>query len=136
MQLYRRPVRFEDVDAARIVFFARFFHYAHEATESFFSGLHSGYDGLIMQRGLGFPVVKVEASFQAPLRYGDALDIETRTLRIGTRSATLGFRLIRVSDQALSAEIAHSVVMTNLSLMASCDMPDDVRSLLASHLDA
>jgi 4-hydroxybenzoyl-CoA thioesterase len=135
MQVYRRPIRFEDVDAAHIVFFARFFHYAHEATESFFSGIHGGYDGLIMKRALGFPVVKVEASYHAPLRYGDALDIETRTVRLGNRSATLGFRLIRVADRALSAEIAHSVVMTDLRLMASCDMPDDVRAVLASHLD-
>jgi 4-hydroxybenzoyl-CoA thioesterase len=135
MQLYRRPVRFEDVDAARLVFFARFFHYAHEATESFFSGVEGGYEGLIMQREIGFPVVKVDAAFHAPLRYGDAVEIETRTLRLGNRSATLGFRLIRAADRALSAEIAHSVVMTDLRAVASCDMPDDVRAVLVAHLE-
>ena len=38
-----RPIKFEDVDAASIVFFARFLNYAHEAMERFFAPLEGGY---------------------------------------------------------------------------------------------
>ena len=34
--VYERPVRFDEVDPAGIVFFARFMNYAHEAMENFF----------------------------------------------------------------------------------------------------
>ncbi len=36
MIVLEREVRFEDVDPAQIVFFARFLSYAHEAMERFF----------------------------------------------------------------------------------------------------
>lgn len=136
MIVYRRPVRFEDVDAARIVFFGRYFYYAHEAMEHFFGAVSGGYAGLIVGRKTGFPAVQAEASYHAPLRYGDEVSIETRTLRLGKRSATLGYRFIRAHDGALCAEIRHTVVVSDLEAMVSCDMPLDVRAVLEAHLEA
>ena len=63
---YSRAVRFEDVDAARIVFFARIFNYCHEAMEAFFGSVSGGYVDLILNRGVGFPVVHLESDFSAP----------------------------------------------------------------------
>lgn len=134
MIVYRRPVRFEDVDAAHIVFFGRYMNYAHEAMEHLFSSVEGGYAGLITQRQVGFPAVKVEAIYHAPLRYGEVVDIETRALRVGNRSATLGYRFVRVHDQKPVAEIAHTVVLSDLRTVTSCDMPADVRALLLAHL--
>lgn len=132
---YERAIRFEEVDAAGIVFFARFLFYAHDALEHFFSGLPGGYSHLIMQRHTGFPVVDVHVSFKNPVRYGDVLRIETSTMRLGNRSATLRFRMFRKRDDVLAAEIEHTVVMTNLHDLASCDMPDDVRAIFSEHLE-
>lgn len=134
MIVYRRPVRFEEVDAARIVFFARFFAYAHEAMEHFFSGLDDGgYVGLITKREIGLPAVKSESQFHSPLRYGDVVEIETVAVRVGNRSATLGFTLKQHDSGVLVAEITHTVVTTDLRRMRSCDMPADVRALLEAH---
>ena len=47
--VFERPIKFEDVDAAGIVFFARFVTYAHEAMEDFFSTLEGGYPRLIIE---------------------------------------------------------------------------------------
>jgi 4-hydroxybenzoyl-CoA thioesterase len=70
------------------------------------------------------------------VRYGDGLRIETSVVRIGNRSATLRYRMLRESDGVLSAELRHTVVTTDLTRMASCPMPDDVREALAAHLEA
>ena len=94
MIAFDRPVKFEEVDAANIVFFARFVTYAHEAMEHFFGALRGGYAGLILERRVGFPAVHVEMAFTAPARYGDVLRIETRVARIGNRSAVFWYRMV------------------------------------------
>ena len=131
---YRRPVRFEDVDAARIVFFGHYMRYAHEAMEHFFREVEGGYPGLINDRRVGFPAVKVEAAYLAPLRYGEVVDIEVHTARLGNRSATLLYRFVRAHDQALVAEITHTVVVSDLTTVTSCEMPADVRGIFQRHL--
>ncbi|WP_437488602.1 acyl-CoA thioesterase [Sorangium sp. So ce1014] len=130
-----RPIKFEDVDAANIVFFARFLNYAHEAMERFFAPLEGGYAGLILQRRIGLPAVRVEADYAAPVRYGETLRIETSVVRIGRRSATLRYRMVRTHDGVLAAELRHTVVTTDLVQLASVPMPEDVRALLSAHLE-
>jgi 4-hydroxybenzoyl-CoA thioesterase len=131
-----RRIKFEEVDAAGIVFFAHFVTYAHEAMESFFDGLDGGYAELILARRVGMPAVHVEMSFSAPVRFGDGLRIETSVARLGNRSATLRYKMFRTRDGELSADLKHTVVTTDLAALQSCDMPEDVRSILLAHLEA
>ena len=136
MIAFERAIKFEEVDAANIVFFARFVTYAHEAMEHFFGGLEGGYARLILERRVGLPAVHVEIAFTAPARYGDVLRIETRAARIGNRSAVLWYRMHHDVSGRLACELKHTVVTTDLRTLTSCDMPDDVRALLTQHLDA
>jgi 4-hydroxybenzoyl-CoA thioesterase len=130
--LYTRPIRFEEVDAARILFFARYLNFAHEAMEHFFGGLEGGYATLITKRQVGLPAVDVKMRFFAPVRYGDTLQIETSTQKLGTRSAVLLYRMRR--DETLAAEVEHTVVTTDLVRMVSVEMPADVRDIFSEHL--
>lgn len=134
MNVYQRPVRFQDVDAAGLVFFPNYLVFAHEAMEALFEPLTGGYVGLIRERRIGLPAVRVASQFFAPVRYGDQLAIETRVIRIGNRSLTLGYRFVR-KDGVLAAELEHTVVTTDLDALASCAMPDDVRALAERHLE-
>ncbi|HVK69616.1 MAG TPA: thioesterase family protein [Polyangium sp.] len=134
MIAFVRPIKFEEVDAAGIVFFGHYLAFAHEAMEHFFAGLDRGYPHLIVKRRVGLPAVKVNMSFSAPARYGDVLQIETSTAHLGNRSATLRYRMMRDEGSVLVATVEHTIVTTNLDVMASCPMPDDVRSILAAHL--
>ena len=135
MIVYERPIRFEEVDAARIVFFARYLNYAHEAMEHFFAGLEGGYPKLIVGREIGLPAVDVKMQFFAPVRYADALRIETTTARLGTRSATLRYRMFRASDGVQAALVEHTVVTTDLLAVESVEMPADVRAIFSAHLE-
>ena len=135
MMTYRRPVRFEEVDGANIVFFARYVHFAHEAMEHFFSPLEGGYPRLTMERKVGFPAVDLRSQWTAPLRYGDAQRIDTVVPRIGKRSFVLRYRMHRESDDVLSCTIDHTVVTCDLVAMQSIDMPADVRAQIEAHLE-
>lgn len=134
MIVYERPIRFEEVDAARILFFARFLNIAHEAMEHFFAGLPGGYSHLITEREVGLPAVDVKMAFHAPVRYGDVLSVKTSTAKLGNRSATLHYVMDRRGDARPAAEVWHTVVSTDLRALRSTEMPSDVRAILLAHV--
>jgi 4-hydroxybenzoyl-CoA thioesterase len=132
MVRYERAVRFEEVDAAGIAFFPRFAAWGHEAMEAFFDQVAGGYVDLIMRRRIGFPAVKLEAEFLAPVRYGDVVVIETSVSHLGNRSATFTYRM-RCGERRV-ATLHHTVVISDLVAMRSTDMPADVRAALEAHV--
>jgi 4-hydroxybenzoyl-CoA thioesterase len=123
-------VRFEEVDAARIVYFARFFSFCHEAMEAMLSPIEGGYSALVLERGLGLPAVHVDADFAAPLRFGDEVRIATVVERVGTSSCALRFDLARASDGHPIATVRHVVALTDLATMRARPLPDDLRAVL------
>ena len=131
---FERPVRFSEVDAARIVFFARYLEFCHDALEALFAPLPGGYAHLIMARGIGIPSVRVEADYHAPLRYGDTALVDVAVERIGGRSITFAHAITRAADGVRCATIRQVVVVCELDGLRSLDLPDDLRALLIPHL--
>lgn len=126
-------VRFEEVDAAGIVFFGRFYYWCHETMERFFDPLAGGYVDLIVRRRVGFPAVHESADWKSPLRYGDVAVIETSVTRIGTTSATFRFVFTNKATGAHVATIEHVVTCVDLATMKKQPLPDDCRALLEAH---
>ena len=136
MFTYARPVRFEEVDAAQIVFFARFLNYCHEAMEALFAGVHGGYVGMIRDRHVGLPAVHVECDFTTPLRYGDVARIDVTVERVGRSSCALRYVFTREADGAKVASILHVCAVSDLRTLTSIPIPDDMRAVLEAHLVA
>jgi YbgC/YbaW family acyl-CoA thioester hydrolase len=130
---YERPIRFDEVDPAGIVFFARFMNYAHEAMENFFASLEGGYPALIQGRKVGLPTVRLEADFLVPLRYGESLRIETSCTHLGNTSATLMHEMRNATSRDLCAVVRHVVVTVTLGVLKPCAMPADVRAQFVAH---
>lgn len=130
---FNRPVRFDDIDAAQILFFARFFNYAHDAMEAFFGQLPGGYVDLVVRRGIGLPAVRVEADFVSPLRFGDVAQIGVVVLHIGRSSCTFRHTMRRKRDGVDVAVVKHVCAAVSLSTMKSIPIPEDMRALLARH---
>jgi 4-hydroxybenzoyl-CoA thioesterase len=127
-------VRFEDVDAAGIVFFARFFGYCHDAMDGFFEDVVGGYVGLITQRKVGFPVVHASSDFKASIGYGDIARIAGTVTKLGTTASHFRFVMTRVRDGAHVATMNHVHVCTDLRTMTKVPLPADVRAALEKHL--
>lgn len=132
--VFDRPVRFDEVDAAQILFFARFFNYAHDAMEAFFGQLPGGYVELINGRRVGLPAVHVEADFITPLRFGDIARIEVTLARIGTSSCAFKHAMSRKHDGAKVAVVTHVCAAVSLDAMKAVPIPADMRALMARHL--
>jgi 4-hydroxybenzoyl-CoA thioesterase len=134
--VHDRTVRFEDIDAAGIVFFARFLNYCHDAMERFFDELPGGYAELIMGRKVGFPAVHVTSDFVSPLRYGDVARITGTVSKLGTTACHFDFEIVRAQDRKLVATMKHVHVCSDLSTMTKLPFPPDVRAALERHVGA
>jgi 4-hydroxybenzoyl-CoA thioesterase len=134
--VFDRPVRFDEVDAAGILFFARFFNYAHDAMEAFFGQLPGGYVALINGRKVGLPAVHVEADFLSPLRFGDIARIEVSAVHMGRSSCAFRHSMSRLHDGAKVAVVKHVCAAVDLTAMKSVAIPDDMRALLARYFVA
>lgn len=128
-----RPVQFEHVDAAGIVFFARFFGYCHSALERLFDDVEGGYVGLVTRRNIGFPAVHASADFKAQIRYGDVARIEGTVTKIGATSVHVRFAMTRTRDGAEVATLSHVHVCMDLTTMKKLPFPPDVRAALEKH---
>ena len=136
MSRYERPVRFEDVDAAQILFFPRFLSYCHEAMEALFDPLDGGYVRLIKERKIGLPAVHIEADFKSPLVYGDVAQIDVAVPHVGSTSCTLVYTITRARDGVVSALVKHVCVVSDLTTLTKIPIPDDVRAVLLANRGA
>ena len=134
MYVYERTVRFEEVDAAGIVFFPRFLSYCHEAMEGLFASVEGGYVNMIKGRRVGVPAVHVECDFRSPLRYGDVARIETSVEKIGRTSVSFRYAITRASDGLAIASILHVCAMSDLVALKAIPIPEDIRKALEGHL--
>jgi YbgC/YbaW family acyl-CoA thioester hydrolase len=132
--VFERPVRFEEVDAARIVFFPRILLYCHDAMASLLERVAGGYAALVVSRAIGLPTVRVEADFSAPLRFGDVARLELQVSRIGKSSTTFDIQVLRSSDHVRAATVTLVCACTDLTRLRAIPWPEDVRRILEDHL--
>jgi len=129
---YVHRVQIDEVDAAGIVFFARYFGWCHEAMATMLESLEGGYAGLLNRHGIGLPTVHVDADYFAPLRFGDAAAVSVVVETIGTSSCTIGFRVDRQADATRVASIRHVVVLVDVREMRPVPFPVELRAVLES----
>jgi len=130
--VYSTPIRFADVDHAGIVYYPRFFHFFHLAFEELWRSRLGAraYVDLLDRRRIGFPAVRAEADYKAPLRFGDTADIELSVARLGGKSITFRYRVWRAEPRELAAEGQVVCAVTDLSRFTAISVPDDVRALI------
>ncbi len=135
------PVRFSDVDHAHIVYYPRFFHYFHLAFEELWRSRLGGraYAQLLDRDRLGFPVVRAECDFVAPLAFGDTALVELSVTRLGGKSIHFRYRVHRAADdrpQLLCAEGKVVCAMVDLAKFAAVDVPERISELLTDLVEA
>jgi 4-hydroxybenzoyl-CoA thioesterase len=129
---YSQPVRFADVDHAGIVYYPRFFHYFHVAFEELWRARvgPAAYSEIIDKDRIGFPAVRAECDFKAPLKFGDTAEIEVTIPRLGTKSITFRYRIFRSADRVLCAEGQVVCAVVDLAKFVAVAIPADVAAML------
>ena len=134
---FATPVRFSDIDHAGIMYYPRFFHLFHLAFEELWRARIGprAYAELIDRDRVGFPAVRAECEFKAPLKFGDTAEIEVSVSRLGAKSLTFRYRVHRAAQparpRALCAEGQVVCAVVDLAKFVAVAVPERVVAMLA-----
>jgi len=129
------PLRFGDVDYARILYYPRLLHYCHVAMEGFFGEITGeSYAHLLAERNLGFPTVHLEATYLEPLPYGTDLRIAVDVEKIGESSLVLRYEERGGAEGGVRARVKGTVVCVAMDRFESTPIPEDIRRALQPYL--
>ena len=118
------PIRFGDVDHARIVYYPHFFHFCHVAMEELFAkAVGVPYHEVIGRDRRGYPTVHIETDFRKTVGFGETLRMEVSVLRIGTSSVDFRFEGKRRSDGETAFVARITTVCVDMDRFTSVPIP-------------
>ncbi len=93
------PVRFQDIDAAGIVFFARVFSYFHDAYVDWLASRGVVLADILARRAWGAPLVHAEADYRRPMRFGGTYRARLVAVEVGTTSLRVRHAIVDGDDR-------------------------------------
>lgn len=131
----RVDVRFQDVDAAGIIFYARVLDYCHDAYVDFLAKagfpLHEALTGPWIA-----PIRHAEADYLKPMRFGDRIGVALVAAHLepaeDPTEVTIGYRIARVADGELAAvgQTVHTFV--DAATFRRTPIPEPLRNALTA----
>jgi YbgC/YbaW family acyl-CoA thioester hydrolase len=129
-----RRIEFSETDMAGLVHFSNFFRYMETAERDFFEA--AGVDLINTKPGevVGWPRVRAECKFSAPLRFGETIDIHLAVKSVKDRSIDFQFRIFRRNEDGTRTQAGKghmATVLTELSPsgdLRAIELPESVRS--------
>lgn len=125
----RRSVRFQDIDAAGIIYFARVQEYFHDAFVGYLRQVGLGLPEILSQGKWGLPLAHAEADYILPLRFGDEILVELVWALASERSITLAYRA-RTEDGRVRAVGQMVHVCIDRQSFRSMSLPDELRAVI------
>jgi len=119
-------VRFGHVDPAGIVYFPRIFDYLHDVFEEVWE-THVGtrYYHLLLEQGVGFPLVHSDVDFDHPLRFGDRPTVRVTCFKLGRSSLGLRYRIRKDGTTCIDARL--TTVCVDTESMKPLEIPSEFR---------
>ncbi len=121
-----RDVRFQDVDAAGIVFYPRVLEYFSDAFIAFLNHNGARLPEVLQERRWGAPLQHAEADYFKPLRYGDRIEVAMVRCRLEPTAVSVGYRVARLADGVVTG-IGQTVhVFVEMSGFKRCPVPEEL----------
>jgi 1,4-dihydroxy-2-naphthoyl-CoA hydrolase len=130
----RRAIRFQDIDAAGIIFYPRVLDMFHDVYVAFLAFAGSPLPEVLKRGSWLAPVRHAEADYFKPLRFGDEISVEICRAHVAETEATLGYRIARAGGGEVCAvgQVVHTFVDTSFKRMP---IPEGVRRAL-EHIES
>lgn len=125
-----RPIRFQDVDAAGTIYYARMFEYFGDVYLRMLG--ESGLDmpASLARREGATPLAHAEAQYMAPLVFGDRVTVKIVLARVGKTSTSYAYRVEKGDVVAAIGQTVH--VWIDPKTFAPMAVPDSLREYLES----
>ncbi len=127
-------VRYNEVDAQALVYFAQHLTYYDNAITEFLRSLPFDLFDYARTSGQDFNVVHAEIDFVRPVRLDDVLDVAVEVSRLGTSSVTFATTLHPADSDDVLSRGSVVWVHADQGTMRSTPIADDLRRRLAGHL--
>lgn len=107
-----RAIRFQDIDAAGIIFYPRVLEMFHDTYEGFLAFAGCPLPEVLQSGTWLAPVRHAEADYFKPLRYGDQIAVEICRAHLSETEATLGYRIARPAggEVCVVGQVVHTFV--------------------------
>jgi acyl-CoA thioester hydrolase len=128
--VHRLRVRFHECDPQGVVFNANYFAYFDIGLTEMWREAFGSY-GAVVAGGTDVVVVEAAATFRAPARFDDDLDVELRIDRLGTTSMAMATAIRRDGEVLVEGRTVH--VFVDTTTMAKKPIPDDMRAGLEAY---
>lgn len=140
---HRRRVLFHETDLAGIVHFSNFFKYLEEAEHAFLRSIGfavhpSGPEGARTEEG--WPRLKAQCDYHAPLFFDDEIDIEVRVAEVRDKAVRYRFYVWKDPEGSRVRSASGEIVAVHVradraaGTIRSVPMPEDLRARLMAHL--
>jgi acyl-CoA thioester hydrolase len=123
--VHRLRVRFHECDPQGVVFNAHYFAYFDVALTEMWRAAFGSYQSVVEQ-GTDVVVVEAAATYRAPARFDDEIDVELSIARLGTTSMTTETAIRRDGALLVEGRLVH--VFVDPATMAKQTIPDHVRA--------
>jgi acyl-CoA thioester hydrolase len=136
--VHYRTIEFHETDAAGLVHFSNYFKYAESAEHALYREIE--YPMMKRQDAsfYGWPRVRAQAKFSAPLESGEVVRIELWISEIKSKAIEWSFKLFRDRDDALAAKGSFATMHVHIDAltreMESVDIPMALREKLQPFL--
>ena len=127
------PVRFQDVDAAGVLFYGRIYDYCHQAYEELIESAGVDRAHYFSKAEYLVPIVHSEADYKTPILHGERISIEIDVTRVGRASFRLRYR-VRGPAGDPRVEVATVHAFANRATMKPIPIPDALRAFFLRHL--
>jgi len=121
-----RRVRFQDVDAAGVIFYAAVFEYCHDLYVEFLEAHGVSLVEVLKNRTWAAPIRHAEADYLRPLRFGDEVAVSLPVAHLAESELTLGYRIVLAGSRepAVVAQTVHTFV--SLPDFKRCPLPEGI----------
>ena len=123
--VHRLRVRFHECDPQGVVFNAHYFAYFDVALTEMWREAFGSY-GEVVDSGTDVVVAEASATFRAPARFDDELEIHVRA-RFGRTSMTFDFAAFKVPEETLLVTAHQTLVFIERATRRPIPIPDDYR---------
>ncbi len=129
-----RRIEFSETDMAGLVHFSNFFKYMETAERDFFETAGISLINTMPGEVVGWPRLRAECKFFAPLRFGDTINVQIAVKTIKERSIDFQFRIYKANEDGSQTHAAKGNLTTILTQLAadgelrSIQIPDSVRA--------
>ncbi|BAZ41700.1 thioesterase superfamily protein [Calothrix sp. NIES-4101] len=127
---YHRTIRFQDTDAAGVVYFANVLKICHEAYEESLAASGINLKNFFQNSAIAYPIVHANVDFWKPIFCGDKLVVKLTSEKLNCEKFAINYK-IAIADSIVSQAMTRHVCI-DVATRQKRELPDAINQWLQS----